>query len=358
MIIRNRHIIIDYSGLISSAHSSVYVILAVFLMLACVSPVEAKTGVNKTDPLVFDDTPLKEGLSLPSWFKLSFLDLRDDLAEAQRENRGLIVYFGRHDCPYCKALLEKNWGREDIKAYTQRYFDVVAIDVLGYRQLTDPSGKEMSEKTYAVSQKANFTPTLHIYDRRGKLAYKLTGYRPPYHFKAVLEYVADNHHQQEKFSEYFSRAEYATGFGNNDLNRHPAIRYGEELIDLSKSKKPVMVLFEQPSCHACDVLHGGPLQNMLIMQWLKQFNAVQLDSTSKQSIITPSGKRTTSAAWAKELYLDYTPTLMFFDEQGNEVVRIDSVVWFYRLRNVLDYVLDKGYLKYPTFQQWRSSKKN
>ena len=328
------------------------------MLLSLAASALAKSSQDSADPLVFDDTPLKEPLSLPAWFKLSFLDLREDLADARQENRGLIIYFGRHDCAYCKALLEKNWGRDDIKAYTQRYFDVIAIDVLGQRQLTDPQGKEMSEKAYAAQHKANFTPTLHIYDRQGKLALKLTGYRPPYQFKAALEFVADNHHLQESFTDYFARAEQATSYGNPDLNRHPSIRYSDKLMDLSHSKKPVLVLFEQPRCHACDVLHGGPLQNMLIMQWLKQFNAVQLNSNLAQPIITPAGKRTTSKAWARELYLDYTPTLMFFDEKGNEVVRIDSVVWFYRLRNVLDYVLDKGYLKYPTFQQWRSHKKN
>ena len=357
MLYRNCHTIIDHSGRISAAKWLVCLsILCLFWLFSL--PVLAKSSSVKDDPLVFDDTPLKDALHLPSWFKLSFLDLQEDLADARSESRGLIVYFGRHDCAYCKAMLEKNWGRPDIRTYTQRHFDVIAIDVLGKRQITDHKGKEMSEKDYAIQQKANFTPTLHIYDRNGKLAYKLIGYRPPYQFKAVLEYVADNHHQNEKFADYYARAQLALSYGNKDLNRHPAIRYGDKLFDLSKTKKPVMVLFEHPHCHACDVLHGGPLQNMLITQWLKQFNAVQLDSTSKQPIITPSGKRTTSRAWANELYLDYTPTLMFFDEQGNEVLRIDSVVWFYRLRNVLDYVLDKGYLKYPTFQQWRASKKN
>lgn len=342
----------------TSGQKRLYRLLCWLLLAALIGLAPLKRlSAQDDDLLVFDDTPLSEPLSLPAWFKLSFLDLREDLADARRGNRGLIIYFGRHDCAYCKAQLEKNWGRNDIVAYTQRYFDVVAIDVLGNRQITDPEGREMSEKAYAAQHKANFTPTLHFYDREGKLALKLTGYRPPYQFKAALEYVADNHHHDESFAKYYARAEPLEDSGNPDLNRQAAIRYGDKLMDLSKSSKPVLVLYEQPRCHACDILHGGPLQNKQILQRLQQFNAVQLDSSSKQPIITPAGQRTTSDAWAKELYLDYTPTLMFFDEQGNEVVRIDSVVWFYRLSNVLDYVLDKGYLKYPTFQQWRGRKK-
>jgi len=324
--------------------------LFIFIMLIPVSWAQL-------DPLRIDDKPLSDPLSLPDWFKLSFLDINEDIREAKEENRGLIIYFGRHDCPYCKALLERVWGREDIRTYTERYFDVMAIDVLGGRKLIDTNGQEMLEKSYAAKHKANFTPSLHFYNNKGELVYKLRGYRPPYQFKAILEYVADNHYKKETFSEYYARAHKAASYGNIELNRHPNIRHNGKLLDLSKSKKPILILYEQPRCHACDVLHGGPLIDTRIVNRLKKFNVVQLDSTSSQKIITPAGKRTTSQKWAKELYLDYTPTFMFFDAQGNEVLRIDSVVWFYRLRNVLDYVLDKGYLRYSTFQQWRNRQK-
>ena len=59
--------------------------------------------------------------------------------------------------------------------------------------------------------------------------------------------------------------------------------------------------------------------------------------------------------WADKLGLFYTPTLIFFDDDGDEILRVDSVVQFYRLRNVLDYVITGAYLEYPTFQQWRSA---
>jgi hypothetical protein len=33
------------------------------------------------------------------------------------------------------------------------------------------------------------------------------------------------------------------------------------------------------------------------------------------------------------------------------------VVQFYRLRNVLEYVLEEGYRNYATFQRWRESRR-
>jgi len=70
-------------------------------------------------------------------------------------------------------------------------------------------------------------------------------------------------------------------------------------------------------------------------------------------VLTPDGKRLTAREWARRLGLFYAPTVVFFDERGKEVFRIDSVVRLYRLRGVLQYVLAKGYLEAPTFQRWR-----
>ncbi len=254
-------------------------------------------------------------------------------------------------------MLANNWENKDIVSYTQKHFDVIAIDVLGHRQVTDSNGNKLPEKIYTAQQKVNFTPTLHFYDKQGKLAFKLTGYRSPYQFKAALEYVAGNHHNNETFSEYYSRAESAYNFGDQAINTHPNIQLTTTPIKLLAKGKPLLLLFEQSRCHACDILHGGPLQNELIIQRLQKFNAVQLDIKRDQSIITPAGQHTTSRVWAKQLHLDYTPTLMFFDEQGKEIIRIDSVVWFYRLNNVLDYVLTKSYRQFPNFQHWRSRPK-
>jgi hypothetical protein len=45
---------------------------------------------------------------------------------------------------------------------------------------------------------------------------------------------------------------------------------------------------------------------------------------------------------------------MFFDERGREIIRVDSVVGFYRLRNVLEYVLSGAWRRGLTLQQFRS----
>ncbi|MCW8956285.1 MAG: thioredoxin fold domain-containing protein [Gammaproteobacteria bacterium] len=313
------------------------------------------------DILTFDDSTLKEDLQLPDWFKLSFLDIADNLEEARADGKqGIIIYFGRKDCAYCKAQLETNWGSRDIIEYTQKYFDVIAIDVRGQREVTDLDGSSYSEKQYAISQKTNFTPTLLFINLKGEQVLKLPGFRPPYQFRAALEYVADQHYIREPFGHYLSRAEQALSYGQEELNENDLFMLPPYTLDRShiSSKRPLLVFFEYPKCHACDVLHAGPMTQKLISDTMKQLDVVQLDTSRDTPVITPGGKKTTARAWAHELELNFAPTLIFFDEHGQEIIRVDSVIRFYRLHNVLNYVITKGYTQYPTFQLWRENYKS
>jgi hypothetical protein len=74
---------------------------------------------------------------------------------------------------------------------------------------------------------------------------------------------------------------------------------------------------------------------------------------SDTEVITPQGKKTTARQWARDLGLFYTPTIILFSPEGEEIMRIDSVVQYYRLWGVLDYVNRKGYLTQPDYQMWR-----
>jgi hypothetical protein len=73
---------------------------------------------------------------------------------------------------------------------------------------------------------------------------------------------------------------------------------------------------------------------------------------SDAPVITPAGERTTARDWAAELGLFYAPSVLFFDEHGREILRVDSVARFYRLRNVLNYISSKAYLT-ESYPQWR-----
>jgi thioredoxin-related protein len=332
---------------------------AVLLIAAgCASAADEFDDVD--DFPVFDDQPLVEPHAFPDWFKLSFLDLQEDLEDAAAAGKaGIAVYFGQRYCAYCRQFLEKDLGREDIRAYTLEHFDVIGIDIHGHRLVTDLSGEELEETRFAVREQTNFTPSLIFYNTDGREVLRLRGYYPPYRFRAALEYVADGHYRNEAFREYLARADVPLIFEPGELSEEPFFMPGPHMLDRSRrpGERPLVVFFEQGNCHACDVLHTGPLNDPEIRMRIQQFETIQLSYWMNTPVVTPAGERTTAREWAAKLGLFYTPTLIIFDTDGSEIIRVDSVVQFYRLRNVLDYVLSGGYREYATFQRWRESRR-
>jgi len=302
----------------------------------------------------FDDRPLEEPISLPSWFKLSFLELGEDLNEAlQAGKRGLIVYFGQKYCAYCKALLS-DLSRPDTRAYLRHRFDVIGIDIHGDRTVTDLDGKEYTEREFARRHRINLTPTLLFYDDSRKPVFRLRGYYPLYQMRAALRYLAEGYYRRESFATYLERAGVPLAF-EGELNTEPFILAPPWQLDRSRIPAgwPLLVLFERPRCHACDILHNGPFRDPVVRRRLWQLEVEQLPFDSERPVVTPDGRVTTAKAWTRELGLFYAPALLFFDEQGNEIMRVDSVVQLYRLRNILEYITSGGWKEYDTFQEWR-----
>jgi thioredoxin-related protein len=305
----------------------------------------------------FDDTPLEDLLEYPGWFKQGFLALDEDLEEAVAGGKqGIIVYFGQKRCAYCKMLMEVNFKTPDIVTYTRQHFDVIPIDIWSPEEVTTPSGKSSSQREFAQELGTDFTPSLVFYDADGRIALRLRGYYPPYQFRAALEYVAGGHYLRERFPVYMARGDQTLRFEPGDLVEEPFFSPPPHNLDRSHfpAELPLVVFFEQGDCHACDILHTQPLRRPSVRQLLNRFDSVQLDMWSDVPLIKPDGKRSTAREWAKELGIFYAPSILFFDENGNEIIRVDSVVHLFRLRNILNYVVSRGYLTEPNFLRWSS----
>jgi thioredoxin-related protein len=305
----------------------------------------------------FDDTPLNDVVRHPAWFKHSLLTLDEDLQEAIDNGKsGLIVYFGQQRCAYCQKLMKVNFAMDDIVKYTRKHFDVVPIDIWSPEEVTTPNGQTMSQRDYSITLDTNFTPSLVFYDKDGRIALRLRGYYPPYQFRAALEYVAGGHYLREAFPAYMARGDSTLRFEAEDMVEEDFFEPPPYNLDRSRfpGDMPLAVFFEQGDCHACDVLHTDPLKRKMIRRRLAGFENVQLDIHSDTPVIRPDGKATTARQWAKDLGIFYAPSVLFFDPHGQEVLRLDSVTQFFRLRNVLSYVLDGGYLTEPNFLLWSS----
>ncbi|MCW8983246.1 MAG: thioredoxin fold domain-containing protein [Gammaproteobacteria bacterium] len=305
----------------------------------------------------FDDQPdISFHDDHPSWFMDTFLELEDDLNTAVRfKKRGLMLYFGQVACAYCKALMERNFGKREIALYTRKHFDTIAINIHGEKSVTDFDGVEYTERSFSEKLGINFTPTLIFYDETGKQVFRLNGYQPPYKFQAILEYVADAHYREETLHDYMARGEQGVDFEEGALNEADFFSPPPHAFDRTRfaASRPLAIFFEEGKCHACDVLHSNPLANETILKQLEEFDTAQLNIHDTTPLLTPTGQRTTVRDWVHDLGLFYAPTIIFFDEHGQEIIRIDSVIGFRRLRGILSYIQSGTYRRGASFQKFR-----
>ena len=329
---------------------------ALATLLFLLSFISHAANIEPVDPdAPFDDTQLEEELVYPDWFKLSLGDLNDDLEEARNSGKkGIITYFGQKRCAYCEQFFKTSLADTDIQNYLRKHYDIIAFDIWGIDDVTDTDGKQYTERELSLHYKTNFTPSLVFYDLDGTPVFRLRGFYPPYKFRAALQFAVEEFYKTEKFSDYFARANPGEYFLLGGLTeRDFFLEQPYDLAALLGNDKATAVFFEQGNCHTCDLLHSDPLAKDLSIEEIEKMNVIQLNMWADTSVVTPQGVKTTAKDWARSLDIFYAPSIVFFDNNGKEIIRVDSVTYFYRLWGVLDYVNQKGYEKSSDYQEWR-----
>ncbi len=286
----------------------------------------------------------------PAWFKNSFLDLREDVDEARQAGRRLLLYFYQDGCPYCAKLLKDNLSQPDIVERMRRGFDVIAINMWGDREVTDLSGRERTEKRFAVDLRVMYTPTLLFLDDQGRVRLRIDGYYPPQRMLLALEYAASD--DARSFREFIAGQRHPRAAGR--VAREPGFMRPPYLLaaEMRHADRPLAVFFEEPDCAACDEWHRDILKRPELVESLKSFDALSLNMWAKTPLITPDGRKTRADAWARELGIDYAPSIVFFDVDGKEVFRTSAWLKAFHLNAALQYVASSAYRQQPEFQRF------
>lgn len=287
---------------------------------------------------------------LPAWFKVSFLDLYEDVAEAAENNKRVMVFFIQDGCPYCKKLLEDNFGQRSIAEKTQKYFDVVTINIWGDREVV-VGDKAFTEKEFAAALKVQYTPTLLFFNEKNKVVFRANGYYPPEKFDTVLDYVGQHKERDQSFQNYLASVDPqpATGRLHADITN---LKSSTDLKQALQPGKHLLVMFEQRQCATCDELHLDILKRPASLKQLERFNVSVLDMWSNEKIILPDGKSKKIHEWAKQLDIKYAPSLVYFNDKGEEVFRSDGYLKAFHVQSVMDYVASSAYLKQSNFQRY------
>ncbi|MGQ0675459.1 MAG: thioredoxin family protein, partial [Rhodospirillales bacterium] len=105
----------------------------------------------------------EDGLYQMDWYVESFLELADDFAAAARRGKRFAVLWGLRGCPACRRMHEVHFADPAIAGYVRENFDIVHLNILGAREVTDFEGTRLPEKSFAERYGVRGTPTIQFF---------------------------------------------------------------------------------------------------------------------------------------------------------------------------------------------------
>lgn len=287
----------------------------------------------------------------PAWFVETFLDVRDDIAEARKSGKRLMLYFGQDGCPYCRELLQNNFSQKAIADKARKHLLPIGLNIWGDRPVTWIDGRQMPEKDLARLLKVQFTPTLLFFDEKGEVIVRLNGYLPPNRLEPAIDYVAGRMESKVRFAEYAKTA--VVESAGDRLNEQPFFLPSPSDLRRKPGGKPLAVVFETRHCKACDEMHREGFVRPDVRELVARFDVVRFSLADRSAIVTPDNMRTTADAWAKSLGIAYTPSIVFFEPAGGrEVFRIEAYLRPFHLASSFEYVATGAWKEQPSFQRF------
>jgi thioredoxin-related protein len=153
-----------------------------------------------------------DGLYTQPWFLQSLLELADDLGAATEARKRFAIMWELRGCPYCKDTHLINFARPEIESYIRERFDILQLNIIGAREVTDFDGEKLPEKRLAEKYGVRFTPTFQFFpdtvksiaDRRprDREITRFQGYLEPKQFLAAFRYIAEHAYEKESLRDF------------------------------------------------------------------------------------------------------------------------------------------------------------
>lgn len=319
--------------------------------LSCGLAAPALAPLLLAPPAAAQPQPSPHAIDIPRWFSNSLLDFKDEIPEAAREGKRVMVYFGQDGCPYCKALMKASFGPGPITDKTRKHFVAIAINIWGDTPVTWIDGTQATEKALARQLGVQFTPTLLFFETDGRLVLRLNGYLPPERLTHVLDYVIERRDREQSLAEYLDAQLREPPLPAAAAARPYLLRDPSRLARAGRGR-PLAVLFESASCRACAQMHDEAFSRASMRPLLQRFDVARLLPGQPAALTTPDGRRTDQRAWARELKLQLYPTAVFFDAQGREVFRFEGDLRPFHVESAFEYVASGAHAREPQFQRY------
>jgi thioredoxin-related protein len=152
-----------------------------------------------------------DGLYTQPWFLESFLELADDLAGAAGKNKRFAIMWELRGCPFCKQTHLVNFAQPEIENFIKDRFEILQLNIVGSREVTDFDGEKLSEKAFAQKYGVRSVPTFQFFPEsvaglaakvpREREVARAQGYIDPQPFLGLFRFVADRDYEKGRVLE-------------------------------------------------------------------------------------------------------------------------------------------------------------
>ncbi len=157
----------------------------------------------------------EDGLYQEDWYLESFLDLSEDLAGATAKGKRFAILWGLKGCPYCKKMHEVHMMDPKIENYIRDNFEILHLNHIGSREVTDFDGRKMTEKAFGEAYGIRYTPTVQFFptsadglaEKKGQAreVARMPGLLEPPEFLAMFRYVREEGYKSAPFPEWLKK---------------------------------------------------------------------------------------------------------------------------------------------------------
>jgi thioredoxin-related protein len=114
--------------------------------------------------------------------------------------------------------------------------------------------------------------------------------------------------------------------------------FGEDIDEATADGKRLALYFWQAGCPYCNRLweHNMAVDE-IAEDFQSQFDVVAINLWGDQEVVTVAGRQFTEKQLARALDVDFTPTLLFYDEQKKSVLRLNGYLPPQRFKLALAY---------------------
>ena len=138
-------------------------------------------------------------------------------------------------------------------------------------------------------------------------------------------------------------AETGTFSGNMDAT-HPSwfkesfLDFSEDIEEASAQGKRLVLYFWQAGCPYCNQLWAHNMaEEGIEAAFQAQYDVVAINMWGDQEVVTVAGKQFSEKDLARALDVDFTPTLLFYDENKNNILRLNGYLPPKKFKAALDY---------------------